>query len=284
MTSADDYRREQSELWNGDMGKTWVEIQGFIDRLLKPFETLLVDAARAAKTHASARVLDIGCGNGTTTFALSRALGPGAACTGIDLSRPMIENAQRQARETGEDITFLCDDASLHPFADKQFDLLASRFGVMFFADPLTAFSRLRQAARDDASLAFVVWRTAEENNFMTAAARAVAPLLPPLPPRDAGAPGPFSLGDQDHTRALLEAAGWRNLTFDAHTVPCTFPAKDLPLFASRLAPTGHDLSSLSPDLHTEITQTILAAYTPYRVGDSIQFIGRCWLVRTDAQ
>ncbi|MEM9169822.1 MAG: class I SAM-dependent methyltransferase [Pseudomonadota bacterium] len=284
MTSADDLRKEQNDFWNGEMGETWAEEQDFIDALLMPLADILV--AQASRRPRTA-VLDIGCGNGTSTIAMEAAPGPQTdprtQFVGIDLSKPMIENARRRATAQGSSADFILADAAEYDFGDKRFDLFASRFGVMFFADPQAAFSNLRRFAADDAEVAFVAWRGKDENDFMTVAARAAAPLLPPLPEPDPAAPGPFSLGDPDRVRALLEAAGWRGVELVAHDVDCGFAAADLDRFFLKIARTGHDLSSLDADARRTVVDAIRAGYADYEVGDQIRFTARCWMIAASA-
>ena len=154
----------QAELWNNQAGQNWVEQNAMLDRLFAPFEPLLVDAVQGATA-----VLDIGCGAGATTFAVARSLGAQGRCTGADISAPLIELARRKAVETGADNTeFLVADAQQHAFPPTTFDAVISRFGVMFFDDPVAAFANLRRAARTDARLAMVAWRRIEDNPFMS--------------------------------------------------------------------------------------------------------------------
>ena len=143
------------------------------------------------------RVLDVGCGTGSTTLAVARLLGAKGRCTGIDISEPMIAAARARAEREGTPASFIRADAQTHAFEPASFDMIISRFGVMFFDDSVRAFANLRRAARDDAELRFIAWRSAAENPFMTTAERAAAPLLPNLPARRPDAPGQFAFADR---------------------------------------------------------------------------------------
>ncbi|MGF1476189.1 MAG: class I SAM-dependent methyltransferase [Geminicoccaceae bacterium] len=206
-------------------------------------------------------MVDVGCGNGTTTQSIARALSSRGLCTGIDLSKPMILNARARALAANLPIEFIHADVAEHPFRNATFDVFASRFGVMFFADPVKAFANLRSAASGRARLVFIVWRGPEENAFVTAAQRAAAPLLPKGPVRDPEAPGPFSLANPDHVRAVLSASGWTDIELRSIDMPCAFKNTDLDLFLAKLVPIGHDLQSLEDHVRAEITRTVRAAY-----------------------
>src|SRR5215475_6177419 len=170
---------EQRRLWNGPAGRAWVDAQELLDRLLKPFEDVLVEAV---SDHGGRRVLDVGCGTGGTTLAVARRLGANARCTGIDISHQMIAAARSRAEREGTPASFIAADAQIHRFEPASFDTIMSRFGVMFFTDSVRAFANLRRAASEGAALRFVAFRSAAENSFMTTAERAAAPLLPKLP------------------------------------------------------------------------------------------------------
>src|SRR6185312_8436149 len=144
------------------------------DQTYQPIEDLLVDAVASGTTR---RVLDVGCGTGGTTVAVARRLGPSGRCTGVDISEPMIAAARARAEREGASVDFVVADAQTHAFERERFDAIISRFGVMFFNDPVAAFTNLRRAARAGAVLRAVVWRDAAENPFMTTAERAAAPL-----------------------------------------------------------------------------------------------------------
>lgn len=176
---------EQTNIWNGDAGRAWVETQQLVEQMFQPIATLLVrDISGASK------VLDVGCGTGSTTIAVSRQLGSQGLCTGIDISQQMMDVAHTAAKEQGLTTRFICDDAQRYAFVPASFDVIMSRFGMMFFDDPVAAFTNLRQAARTHAELRFIAWRSADENPFMTTAERVGSSLLPHMPvrkPDDAG-------------------------------------------------------------------------------------------------
>lgn len=267
---------EQTRLWNRPAGCAWVDLQEPLDRMFKPFEDLLVEAARAGP---GVRVLDVGCGTGSTTLAVARVLGVKGRCTGIDISDPMLAAARSRALSEGIPASFICADAQEHAFEPDSFDTIISRFGVMFFADPVRAFSNLRRAARDGAQLSFVAWRSAAENPFMTTAERAAAPLLPNLPARRPDAPGQFAFADRGRVQRILEQSGWSGIDIRAIDVACTLPEKDLVRYLSRLGPVGLALHDVDDGTRMRVIETVRAAFDPHVHGDDVRFTAACWMV-----
>lgn len=254
MTSLTNLREEQVKLWNGTMGETWVETQAFIDGMLRPLEEFIVDTVSSLSPQ---NVLDVGCGNGTTTLAIARTITPTGQCTGIDFSAPMIENARLRALSSEVTTEFICADAGDYPFGDVKFDVFTSRFGVMFFADPRAAFTNLRSAAAHSAKLAFLVWGAPDKNDFLTAAKRAAAPFLPELPARDPTSPGPFALAEPDHVHSILAMSGWADANLHPVDLQCNFLSNDLDLFLTKLAPIGQDIDVLDEDIQAAIAQAV---------------------------
>jgi SAM-dependent methyltransferase len=271
---------EQTRLWNGPAGRAWVETQDLLDEVLRPFETLLVDAVSAGSRR---QVLDVGCGTGRTTLAIARLLGAEGSCTGIDISEPMIAAARARAERDGTPARFIRANAQVHPFEPASFDTIVSRFGVMFFDDPIRAFANLRRAARHDAELWFVAWRSAAENPFMTAAERAAAPLLPDLPARRPDAPGQFAFGNGRRVRAILEESGWSEIEVRPIDVACAMPRTELIRYVTRLGPVGLALSEADDQTRARVTETVRAAFDSYVQGEEVRFTGACWIVRAQA-
>jgi SAM-dependent methyltransferase len=267
---------EQITLWNGVAGRAWVDEQALLDRVLAPFEELLVEAVRASPAR---QVLDVGCGTGSTAVAVARLLAERGRCTGIDVSEPMIAAARARADRERVPASFVRADAQVHAFEERSFDMIISRFGVMFFADPVQAFANLRRAARDGAGLRFVCWRSAAENPFMTTAERAAAPLLPNLPARRPDAPGQFAFADRDRVARILEESGWTAIDIQPIDVPCTLPEKELGRYLSRLGPVGLALREADEPTRTRVLSTVRAAFDPYVHGEEVRYTAACWMV-----
>jgi SAM-dependent methyltransferase len=272
-------RDEQAKLWNGSAGCAWVEAQTLLDRILQPFEDLLVAAVCASGAR---RVLDVGCGTGSTTRGIARLLDANRACVGVDISEQMIATARMLAEQEGVPAKFICADAQTHAFERASFDMIMSRFGVMFFADPVRAFANLRDAASKDATLCFIAWRSPAENRFMTTAERAAAHLLPNLPARRADAPGQFGFADARRVQSILAESGWTDIDIQPIDIECTLPESELSRYGARLGPVGVALRELDPRTRDEVVAVVRTAFEPYVRGDEVSFTASCW--RVDAQ
>ncbi len=271
---------DQFTLWNGPTGRVWVEHQAMIDTLFAPFAALLVDAAVAVAPRA---VLDVGCGAGSTTLAVARRLGAGAHYTGIDISDPMMVAAHDHAARQRLPVRFIRADAEAYDFVPAEFDMIISRFGVMFFDDPIRAFANLRRAAQSEAALRFIAWRSPEENPFMTTAERAAAPLVPTMPARVPNAPGQFGFADGRRVRHILEQAGWTKIEVRPIDVPCVMPTTALIPYLTHMGPLGAVLRDTDPAAQARIIQTVRAAFDRYVDGTQIRFTSACWMVAATA-
>jgi ubiquinone/menaquinone biosynthesis C-methylase UbiE len=280
MKTARQTDNEQATLWNGLAGQAWVERQEVLDQMFAPLEELLVEAASAT---AASRVLDVGCGTGSTTLAVARRLGAGSRCTGIDISEPMLAAARARAEREGTPACFILADAQTHGFEPASFDMIISRFGIMFFADSVQAFANLRQAAREDARLGFIAWRSAGENPFMTAAERAARPLLPNIPARQSDAPGQFAFADQERVRRILEESGWAGIEIQPIDVVCAFPEKELIAYVTQFGPLGRIFHEIEETTRARVIDAVRPAFDLYLEGAEVRFTAACWMVRARA-
>jgi len=271
---------EQKKLWNGLAGHAWVDTQDLLDRIYKPFEALLGDLVAARSPR---HVLDVGCGTGSTTLAVARLLGENGRCTGIDISEPMIAAARARAEREQAPTDFICANAQTHAFERASVDMIVSRFGVMFFDDSIAAFANLRRAATADAELRAIVWRSAADNPFMTAAERAAAPLLPNLPPRRPNVPGQFAFANTEHVRTILEEGGWSGITISPIDVACTLPETELTRYFTRLGPVGLVLHDVDEQTRERVVTTVREALTPYVHGAEVRFTAACWMISARA-
>ncbi|WP_218040234.1 class I SAM-dependent methyltransferase [Actinomadura sp. WMMB 499] len=265
---------DQASHWNKSAGQAWVETQGLVDELFKPIEDLLVESV-----PAGGRVLDVGCGTGATTVAAARR----SDSVGIDISEPMIEAARARAERAGVTARFVRADAEDHAFEPGSFDAVMSRFGVMFFGDPVKAFANLRRATRDGGALRLVVWRGAEENPFMTTAERAAAPLLPNLPERRPDAPGQFAFADDGKVRAVLEDGGWGDIGVRPLDVDCVMPEKELVTYLTRFGPVGLALPDADERTRGKVVEAVRPAFDSYVHGDEVRFTAALWTITARA-
>ena len=272
---------QQIALWNGCAGRGWVEAQESLDRLFEPFEELLVEAVAEHEAH---RVLDIGCGTGSTTLAVARLLAKSnGSAVGLDVSEPMIALAKRRAELASAPPTFVCADAQTYAFDDQSFDMIISRFGTMFFDDSVRAFANLRRAATPNAALHTIVWRSPTDNPFMTAAERAAAPFLPEIPKRRPDEPGQFAFADRDRVYSILEKSGWSEIDIRPLDVACTLPEHELNAYIARLGPLGRLLQQLDEQKRARIIEAVRAAFDPFVHGAEVRFTAGCWTVAARA-
>ncbi|MGH8782232.1 class I SAM-dependent methyltransferase [Paraburkholderia sp.] len=276
MTDTQRTDNGQAALWNGPSGRAWIDWQTVLDAMFKPFENLLVDALRAGHGR---RVLDVGCGTGATTLAFARAVGAQGQAVGVDISAPMIAVARERAERERVPAHFVCADVQTHPFEPAGFDTIVSRFGVMFFDDPVRAFANLRGAATDGATLRFIAWRAPAENPFMTTAERAAAPLLPDLPARRPDGPGQFAFADHGRVVSILEASGWTDIDIVPIDIECTLPETELIGCFTRLGPLGLILQNVDERTRAQVVATVRAAYDPYVHGTEVRYTAACWMV-----
>jgi SAM-dependent methyltransferase len=266
----------QARLWNGAAGRAWAESQELLDEMFRPFEEMLVRAVRGGRGD---RVLDVGCGAGSTTLAAARALGGRARCMGIDISEPLIAAARARAEREGSTSRFVRADAQNFAFERGGFDQIISRFGVMFFDQPTAAFVNLRRAAADGGALKFIAWRSAAENPFMTAAERAAARVLPEFPARSVDGPGQFAFSDPRRVHGLLDESGWGEIAIDPLDVVCTLREKDLMAYATRLGPVGLMLQDADDRTRMKLVEAIRAAFEPFVGGGEVRYFTACWMV-----
>lgn len=209
MTTPTPGNTDQIEYWNGDIGRKWVAGQERLDRGFRPFTAALIE--RAAPRPGE-RVMDIGCGCGELSLAMAGPLGAEGRILAVDVSRPMLDHARSRARlaPAGQAaIEWQEADAAAAPFEPGGFDLLASRFGVMFFGDPIPAFRNLRRALRPGGRLAMICWRPMPENAWVAVPRAAMLRVLPAPAAMPPDAPGPFAFADAARVGAILAQAGF---------------------------------------------------------------------------
>jgi SAM-dependent methyltransferase len=274
---------DQIAYWNGAGGQRWAERQPVQDILLQPVADILIDRARV---KAGERILDVGCGSGATSFALAHAAGVSGHVTAIDISAPMLARA-REVMPPGAPIDFILADATVHSFAPASFDLLASRFGVMFFADPALSFANMRQAMRRSGRLAFACWREPRENPFFMTPLQAVyrhVPKMPPVGPED---PGPFAFASQERVKRILGAAGFSGIAME----PCDL-ALDIAVGrgldaavqgALQIGPAARALADQPPDRVAAATQSMREVLAPYLRGQTVPLDAAIWIVTANA-
>ena len=268
---------QQIEYWNGPAGERWSKAQDRIDHHLG----LITEALLAlAAPREGERVLDIGCGGGTTALILRERIGPDGAVTGIDISAPNLALARARAHAGMADVVFLEADASAYDF-EPVFDLAFSRFGVMFFDNPPTAFANIRTALAREGRLVFVCWRTFKENDWSFEPYEAALDLLPPQEPMDPHAPGPFAFADDARLRGILEKAGFREIGIKPldTTVNMGAALDDAITEALTLGPLARAAAELDESARKNIRARIAPVIARYQTRYGIVAPAAVWLV-----
>ena len=269
--------RDMAEYWNGRPAEVWVTEAERFDSLLAPFGRRLLTAAALTPGE---RVLDVGCGNGAVSLDAARAVEPGGHVAGLDLSAPMLAVARRRAEERGVGADFVQGDAQTISF-DDGFDVLLSRFGVMFFDDPEAAFANLAKAARPGGRLCFVCWQEMLVNEWLAVPSLAMVSHvgIPELP--EPGAPGPFALADPDRTRQLLTSAGWSDIDLVEHKDGMRMGRDPEDVIAFMLSDEmGRRLvDGKDPEAVQAGKQATLEALQPFVTPDGVVLGGTVWVV-----
>ena len=213
---------EQVEFWNSGPGRNWVRHQAELDVSLTEITDLLV---AACAVRPGERILDVGCGAGGSTLRLAEAAGKGGRVEGLDISGPLLALAERRAAEAGAtNVSFARGDAQTARLVPGRHDLVASRFGVMFFADPRAAFANLGQSLRPGGRMVFVAWAGPEHNPWFTVPQRAAVARLGPAAPAAPEAPGPMAFRDTARVLRILADAGLRDARVEAADLHLVYP------------------------------------------------------------
>ena len=276
---------DQIAYWNGDAGARWAAYQPRLDLLMTQMARSALDLARP---RVDERVIDVGCGCGSTVIELSRRVGPGGTVTGIDVSRPMLDVAAERVRaEQLTNVTLLLADASGHAFEPEATDLIFSKFGVMFFDDPARAFANMRPALRRSGRLAFVCWRQFPDNPCFLVPFEAAKPFFSPQPPTDPHAPGPFAFADPERVRRILDEAGFSAIEITRHDPMACFGGPDeleaAATLAVRMGPVARPLAEAPPEAKAAAQDAIFDALKPYLGPNGIFLQAGVWLVSARA-
>jgi SAM-dependent methyltransferase len=277
--------REQADHWNNsdDVGH-WVTEQARYDSMLAPFADIVLGAAQLG---IGDRVLDVGCGCGATTLAAALVATEGLA-HGVDLSASMLERARTNAERAGiANATFEQADVQVHDLGTDAFDVVISRFGIMFFEDPVAAFSNLRRATSPGGRLSFVCWQSVTANEWLRVPRAALAEHLPVPDTGPPAATGMLAFADADRPRQILEAGGWQDITIESRQTPMllggTGTLDDAVSFLSNGSLGRTMLTGVDPDTQNRALDALRAALSPHVVDAGVSLGASVWLVTARA-
>ena len=274
-----DGNADQVAYWNGAAGQRWTERQETQDALLAPVTDVLVAKAQVAPGE---HVIDIGCGCGATTIELARRVGPTGHVLGVDISVPMLGRA-RERVPSDLRLDFVLADVTVHAFEPERADLLFSRFGVMFFAEPARSFGNMRRALKPGARLAFACWREPRANPWMMLPLQEAYRHVPRMPEMGPDDPGPFAFASKDRVHGILSKAGFSSIVLEpidlALDIAVGGGLEAAVEGALHMGPASRALEGQPPDLQEAAARSIRAALAPLHKNGSVLLPAAIWIV-----
>jgi SAM-dependent methyltransferase len=263
-------------------GEAWVRLQDQTDALTDPLGRVALARLGVAEGE---RILDVGCGCGQTLLQLADLTGPAGHVLGVDISPPMLARARERAAEWPT-IALALGDAQAYAFAPGSFDAVYSRFGVMFFDDPRTAFRNMRAAARAGGRLSFVCWQELAKNPWAARPLEAVMRLLPPSAMPDMlreGRPGPFFLSEPARVRAILEGAGWRDVALEPVEMPLHLAGaatlEEAVAYSFQIGPAARAMADAPEALKPALEAALRQALAPFAAARGVFMDGAAFVV-----
>ena len=275
--------KNQRDFWSGKGGDIWVERQNAMDTMLSHLGEA---ALNKLNLNEGENVLDIGCGCGHTTLNIAKRISPDGQVTGLDISEPMLKRAKESANEMSiSNASFNCVDVQTDDIGEEVYSAAFSRFGVMFFEDPVAAFCNINKSLITGASLSFVCWQSPTVNPWQSLFVQEVKKFidLPSPPPRS---PGPFAFMESEYVSSILEESNFQNIMIEGHDA-------EVNMFSGRsLSDSVKDYISINPVVSgmlkdsteqekTEIINSAIEAFSPYYSAKGLMFPSATWLVTT---
>ncbi|MBI06772.1 MAG: hypothetical protein CMM54_07325 [Rhodospirillaceae bacterium] len=276
---------EMNRYWNDLAGQRWVQFQQQLDGQIRNIGRMAMDQA---DLRAGQAVLDIGCGCGDSSLELARRVAPGGRIYGVDLSQTMLNWAlERAGYEPELAISFERKDAQNAKFEPAGFNHAFSRFGVMFFEDPVAAFGNIRSALAPGGQLTFICWRPVELNPWMAIPIDIACRFVTPLEPITPGTPGPFGLADGARTKKILTEAGYRDIVIEALdeafyvSGPGTVEAAVAHCIG--MGPVGRLVADVDSDVRNLVAAALADTFSSFHDGTGVRMASATWIVTARA-
>ncbi len=241
-----DANSAQADYWSSGSGYQWIAQETFLDAALAAILDRLLERA---DIRPKEKLLDVGCGTGASTIAAAIKTGPAGHVTGLDIAEQLLNRARKRSDDAGlRNTSLILADAQTHPFVPESFDAIISRFGLMFFDDPVAAFANMARGLKPNGRLVFPAWAPASENPwFLIPRDAAIARLGKPAP-ADPFAPGPLAFQDMGRVKKLMEQAGLRKVRGETEVVPLTplVTAAEAAKAAASVGPAARIMKELS--------------------------------------
>lgn len=272
---------DQIKFWNGQAGETWVQHQEELDAMIGGIGA---EVLARAQIQDGESVLDVGCGCGQTTLEIGRRVGQSGEVTGADISAPMIEHARARAVQANlSNVEFEVTDAETHPFASAAADLVFSRFGIMFFKNPVAAFTNLASALKPGGRLAFVCWRQPDENLWLVLPSKAAGGHveLPPRPEPDQ--PSPFAFANPDRVTSILTDAGFTEIALEQRDGPLKLGGPNTldgaVNFAINVGPAADAYAHADGATRAKVVDSVRGSLEPFYTGSAVEMPSSAWIV-----
>lgn len=260
---------EQKDFWSSDAGEKWVRYQQEMDELFEPVMQMVLQNANLQKGEA---VLDIGCGAGTSTTLAAQLVGNTGHCTGLDISETLLAKAAEV--HAFDQIKWVLADAQTHPFIKNSYDVMISRFGVMFFEVSVAAFTNIKQSMKPGSRLVMAAWGPAQDNPWFMLPAKVAKAKLGQMPKTDRNLPGPFAFEDQNRVMAMLDQAGLSNVQITNHktNLTATNGLKATAKLCCEIGPADNILRHFNGSAHdrSEIEKGIFDQFKPFETNEGL--------------
>lgn len=275
---------EQAEFW-ASRASSWISLESQHDQVIGEAGLTAMDRL---EPKPGQQIVDLGCGTGQTTVELARRVSPGGSVVGFDIATAMLDRGREHAAAAGVDnVSFEHADVQSSDIGNGRFDGAFSRFGVMFFADPVGAFANVKRALKRGGRLSFACWQAVTSNEWMLVpgmAAVSVLGAMPEMPSPDA--PGPFSLADPDRTRKILESAGFHDIDIAGKEDMMSTPEERIPTFvdsALRVGAVQRMLQDADPGTVERVRSAIDEAVRSRMQDGQVLLSRSVFLVRAEA-